>query len=88
MTLGLLFAGIWILIILVNFLIYLRIKHKKDMNYTSIDVEIGGMGKPKKVYKNVKDYMVSNFGSITFIDEDKVTHTNISKWKVVGHSKD
>ena len=87
MTGGLVLAGIWILIILVNFLIYIRIKHKKNMSYASIDIEVGGFGKPNKTYKNVKEYMVNNFGYITFIDEDKILHTNVSSWKVIGYKE-
>lgn len=82
------FLGVWMLIVLIDFYMFVHIKNLQKVNYKTVTITYKQDGKHKKDFPNVKDYHVDNWGQITFFDEQGILHCSVQNWKFTAHSED
>ena len=81
------FVLIWVLITLFEILSVIHLHRKKSINYKSITVRYR-YGKEYKEFENVTNYVIDDFGNLTFYDTDNILHCAVANWKITKHSND
>ena len=81
------FFSIWILLLLLDIGSFIYIRHLKAIHYKTIDVKYKTNGKTYTIFKNITNYIVDDYGRMTFVDNDGIIHYTVYNWKIVGHSE-
>ena len=67
---------------------FFYIRHLKAIHYKTIDIKYKANGKTYTVFKDISNYSVDDYGRMTFIDNDGITHYTVYSWKIINHSKE